>query len=512
MINDQTMATPRQRNRRRTWLLRGLSVAAGFSFFVVVEVACCVFGVGDRQPDDDPFVGFSKVQPLFEINSSDDRFVTAKSRLKFISREEFPVTKRSGTRRIFCLGGSTVKGRPFSKETSFTTWLELALEQAQPDQHWEVINCGGISYASYRLTPILQECLAYEPDAFIVCTGHNEFLEDRSYGRIRNVSPVITVPFHSLSRLRSFRLFRQFLLEISSSTSDNDHLENRNVLGSDVDAFLDYKNGIAAYHRDDVWRQGVVTHFESNLDRMAHLAKEAGVPILFVSPPSNLADSPPFKSEHRSGITTQELSEWEAAIESANAKLKTFPAVAVEPFEDAIRIDPDYADTHFELGRLLESIGDFDAARQEFLLAREHDICPLRILSSMEQAMSRVAERNNVPLLDAHRLLEEQTRHGILDSSMLVDHIHPSFDGHQLIAIALVAQLRQVALVSPQEGWQPRAKKEFQRHFEQLPDIYFAKGEQNLANLRNWTQGMADGPPIESRPRQRAMSDRSPKD
>ena len=95
---------------------------------------------------------------------------------------------------------------------------------------------------------------------------------------------------------------------------------------------------------------------------------------------------------------------------------------------------------------------------------------------------------------------------------MLVDHIHPSFDGHQLIAIALVAQLRQVALVSPQEGWQPRAKKEFQRHFEQLPDIYFAKGEQNLANLRNWTQGMADGPPIESRPRQRAMSDRSPKD
>lgn len=500
-LDETPAAASPNRTTRRVWLLRGLSILCGLLLFVFVELVCWVFGLGESRLKDDPFVGFNNLQPLFEMDATSDQFVTAKSRLKFFRPEEFAEAKPAGTRRIFCLGGSTVQGRPFAKETSFTTWLELALEQADPDQNWEVINCGGISYASYRLVPILQECLGYQPDAFIICTGHNEFLEDRSYGQLREVSPLITSAFHGLTRFRSFRLVRQMLLPDSASDESS-----RDVLGSDVDAFLDYRNGIAAYHRDDDWRRGVITHFESNLERMVGLAESGGVPVILIRPPSNLADSPPFKSEHRSDITTHELANWQALIDAAKASLKTFPAAAVESFQKAIQIDDAFAETHFELGRLLELLGDCKAARSEFILAREHDICPLRILTPMEQAIVRVATRNHVPLLDAHRLLEQKTRHGILNSSILVDHIHPSFDGHQMIAMALVEQLREVSLVQPQTDWQPNAKAAFQRHFEQLPDVYFAKGEQNLANLRYWTQGLADGPPVESRPQQKAMS------
>ena len=497
---DKPLASSSYRRRgARLWLFRCLAILCGLSIFVVVEVVCCLLSVGEPQLDDDPFVGFSSLQPLFEENASGGRFVTAKSRLKFFSFEEFAATKPAGTKRIFCLGGSTVKGRPFSKETSFTTWLQLALQEAQPDDGWEVINCGGISYASYRLTPILQECLTYQPDAFIVCTGHNEFLEDRSYGELRNVSPLVTRSFYRLSKLRSFRLLRQTMLPESEAG-------DRDQLGADVDAFLDYKNGLAAYHRDDSWRRGVARHFESNLERMVSMARQANVPIILLHPPSNLADSPPFKSEHRSDMTPKDLSDWEAAIDTANSTLKTFPVAAVDSFREAISIDEDYADTHFELGRLLELTGDFDTARDEFLLAREHDICPLRVIAPLEQALSRVADRNRVPLLDAHQLLEAETRNGILDGSMLVDHVHPSFAGHQLIALTLVEELERASMVTPQNGWQKLAQTSFKRHFEQLPDIYFAQGEQNLANLRFWTQGMADGPPLESRRQQKAMS------
>ena len=501
-VDNRTRAS---RTRRRTWLLRGLSILCGLSFFIVVEAACSVLGLGETRLDDDPFVGFNNLQPLFERNETGDRFDIAASRLKFFAQDGFPADKPAGTRRIFCLGGSTVQGRPFSRETSFTTWLELALQQADPNQDWDVINCGGISYASYRLTPILQECLNYEPDAFIVCTGHNEFLEDRTYGAVRDASPMLTVPFRRLSRLRSFRLFRQLLMGASSQPTAAD---DRNVLGSDVDAFLDYRDGIEAYHRDNDWRLGVIAHFESNLERMVQLAKQHDVPIVLVRPPSNLADTPPFKSEHRSGMTDPELAVWAAAIERARASLKKFPAGAVMQFEDAIRIDPEYAATHFELGRLLELLGDFEAAREEFLLARENDICPLRILTPMERAITRIARLNDVPLLDAYELLERETRHGILDSSILVDHVHPSFDGHQLISLALVERLRELAIVNPRQNWQPLARAAFARHFDQLSDVYFAKGEQRLENLRFWSQGRADGLPIESRPEQRAMSGR----
>jgi lysophospholipase L1-like esterase len=502
-VDDQQASSSRRRPPARLWLFRSLAILCGLSIFVVVEAACCLLGVGEPQLDDDPFVGFSSQQPLFEKDANGDLFVTSKSRLKFFSFEEFSATKPAGTKRIFCLGGSTVKGRPFSKETSFTTWLQLALQEAQPDRNWEVINCGGISYASYRLVPILQECLAYQPDAFIICTGHNEFLEDRSYGEMRDVSPIVTGSFYGLSKLRSFRLIRQTMLSDAESEAGD-----RDQLGADVDAFLDYKNGLAAYHRDDDWRRGVAAHFESNLERMVSLARRADVPIILIRPPSNLADSPPFKSEHRSDITPRELADWEAAIDAANSTLKTFPAAAVDSFREAISIDTAYADTHFESGRLLELAGDFAAARDEFLLAREHDICPLRIITPLELALSRVADRNRVPLLNAHQLLEAETRNGILDGSMLVDHVHPSFEGHQLIAMALVEELERVALLAPQRGWRTQSNAAFKRHFEQLPDIYFALGEQNLANLRFWTQGMADGPPVASRRRQKAMSSR----
>ena len=47
-----------------------------------------------------------------------------------------------------------------------------------------MINCGGVSYASYRLGPILDEVLGYEPDLIMLYTGHNEFLEARTYPRL----------------------------------------------------------------------------------------------------------------------------------------------------------------------------------------------------------------------------------------------------------------------------------------------------------------------------------------
>ena len=31
--------------------------------------------------------------------------------------------------------------------------LELSLRAARPEREWDVINCGGVSYASYRLVP-----------------------------------------------------------------------------------------------------------------------------------------------------------------------------------------------------------------------------------------------------------------------------------------------------------------------------------------------------------------------
>ena len=46
------------------------------------------------------------------------------------------------------------------------------------------INAGGVSYASYRVARLMNELKQYQPDLFIVYSGQNEFLEERSYGEL----------------------------------------------------------------------------------------------------------------------------------------------------------------------------------------------------------------------------------------------------------------------------------------------------------------------------------------
>ena len=146
-----------------------------------------VWPAGEPPPaSEDPFVGFSATRPLFALSEDDSRYEIAKGKLTHFQPDSFAAHKPAGEFRIFCLGGSTVQGRPYSIETSFTSWLELSLQAADPSRTWRVVNCGGVSYATYRLVPMLEEVLNYEPDLVIFCEGHNEFL-GRSHVRRHQV-------------------------------------------------------------------------------------------------------------------------------------------------------------------------------------------------------------------------------------------------------------------------------------------------------------------------------------
>lgn len=497
---------------RRRWLFRIAAIWLGLSVIVGAELTCRLFGWGRPTDYDDPFVGFSRIHPLFVLDDEDGVYRIPMSRLGFFAPESFPAEKQPGTFRVFCLGGSTVQGRPYSKESSFTTWLELSLEAAEPQRNWEVVNCGGISYASYRLVPILQECLNYQPDLFIICTGHNEFLEERSYEHIKHAPPVVARPLRTVARLRIFNLMRSAARGLAGGETPAETVQRRRpVLMERPDALLDYKNGIRAYHRDDEWRAGVIEHYEFNLRRMVAIAEDAGVPVILVRPPSNLADCPPFKSEHKADLSSEELARWEALIDEAHARYRTDLGESIRLLRRAIRIDALYAATYFELGKCYETLRLYEQAREAFWKARELDVCPLRMLAPMEEALARVARETGTPLIDAHELLEKKSRDGILGGYLLVDHIHPSPTlGHPMIADALAAEMVRQEWVSPEEDWEARRKRAYRRHAGSLQDLhggmYFERGHRTLEAVRGWTQGRADGPPIESRKKHGAVT------
>ena len=63
---------------------------------------------------------------------------------------------------------------------------------------------------------------------------------------------------------------------------------------------------------------------------------------------------------------------------------------------------------------------------------------------------------------------------GYPDGRYLIDHVHPSIEGHQLIAAALCDEFIRRGIVHPADGWKEVRKKTFQEHFDGLDSLVFA--------------------------------------
>ena len=485
---------------------RLLAIALGLLPLVGCELALRALDWGRPGVAPDPFVGFSAVYPLFVLDATKTRYEISPTYKRFFGPVSFPARKSAAGYRIFCLGGSSVLGHPFSVETSFTTWLQISLAAADPTRNWEVVNIGGISYAGYRLVPVMQELLRYQPDLFIVYTGHNEFLEDRTYTHVKRIPEALRGPLAAVCRLRSFALAQAALERMRPARPDG--ADVRPLLAHEVRALLDYRGGLEKYHRDDVWRQGVIDHFEFSLRQMVQIAQDASVPIVLVNPVSHL-DMPPFKSEHRAGLSADKRQQFEALWDAARAQYGKNMPLAIELLRRAIAIDDQHAGIHYTLGKCYQQLGRNEEALAELTRAKDSDICPLRALEPMNQIVLDVARQTGAPLLDQVELYAARSPGGIVGGDWMVDHVHPSIAGHKVLANVLADLLIDQGIVHPVAGWQAERDRRYQEHYASLDSFYFLMGQKRLVNLQMWAEGRAERVPPEP-PKRPAPPSRPP--
>ncbi|HUQ68427.1 MAG TPA: hypothetical protein VM165_02825 [Planctomycetaceae bacterium] len=468
----------------RVWSFRLAAVCLACVPFLAFETLCWCCNWGVEADPADPFVAFSTSRPLFDRTADGLRWQVKPNKQRFFSDESFPAEKPADSRRAFIVGESTVAGEPFGKPTSFPTWLQLALDECDPQSAWNVVNCGGVSYASYRLAPIVEECLTHEPDLIILAVGHNEFLEERTYAPIRATPAAVRAVYDYAHRWRAFRAVRSWTLSEPSA-------QTVPTLPEELSTRLDYEGGLAAYHRDDAGRRAVIAHYEFNLRRMVRSAQAAGVPLILIRQPSNLADCPPFKSEHDPRLTEADRTRLESIVTEAREQVPRDLPKAVALWESAVAVDPTFALSQYEMGKCYEALGATEQAREAFVAARDNDVCPLRMLSEMERILAQVAAETHTPLVDLHALLERQSQTGILGDYLLVDHVHPSVAGHQLIARQLVGELRSLGLTQPKPDCEAVTDAAFAAHLAALDPQYYLRGHRTLRSLQIWADGRA---------------------
>ena len=472
---------------RRRWFALG-GVVAGLLPLIALEAALRLFGLGRPADRPDPFAGFNGDAPLFERQGAVYR--TARARAPFIAPQEFSVAKPPGSFRLFCFGGSTVYGHPYTGETAFPKWLELELAARDPGRSWQAINCGGVSYASYRIAPMVREVLRYQPDLVIVATGHNEFLEDRTYHALKTRSALWTRLQRTAYALHTVGLVRQWLhRDAAAGSPPLAAPADAAPLPPDVTTRLDYASGYASYRRDEVWWQNVAAQYDESVRQIVADCRAAHVPVLLVRLGSNLRDCPPYKSEHRSNLAPGTEADWQAAFDLATAAEKTDLPRALHFYQEAAAIDAEHALLNFRLARVLDRLGRTAEALPYFEKAKDTDICPLRITAPLEQTLLKIAAETDTPLVDAAQVIAARSPAGIPGNDWYVDHVHPTIGGHQWIARTIAAQFPARGwLASPAEWPEAERVKTYTRHLASLGPAYLADGKRRLAWLEEWAK------------------------
>lgn len=463
-----------------------VSIAALVLFFGGVELVLALFGVRPIVIDEDPYVGFQGSLRLFGVSESGHELRTASNKLKLFNRQVFPRHKSTESYRVFTLGGSTTYGRPYNDATSFTAWLRAYLSAIDPERRWEVVNAGGISYASYRVALLMEELVEYEPDLFIIYSGNNEFLESRTYPERMAESGALTRARLLLQHSRLWSLGRSL-----ASRGERQAREKYELRG-EVSPLLNNSAGLEYYHRDQEFSDQVFDHYRFNLQRMVDLARGNGAEVILVTIPVNESDFSPFKSEHTEGLSRSDRATVAQLLKVAARSLSTRDwQAALQLADRALVLDPLYAESHFARARALMGMEDFAEAELSFASAIAEDVCPLRATDEINEAILEAADKFQTGLVDIRAQLQDEMearhRHRILGDEFFLDHVHPTVEVHGKLATAVVDEMGAMGLLRLPPDWRAGIQANVERDIISRVDAEAtAIGYKNLSKVLLW--------------------------
>jgi tetratricopeptide (TPR) repeat protein len=185
----------------------------------------------------------------------------------------------------------------------------------------------------------------------------------------------------------------------------------------------------------------VYANFEKNLRDTIAVARKAGAKVIIATVATNLEDCAPFASQHREGLKADELRSWTALVQQGNDLEASSPSDALKLYLSAAKIDDQYAELEFRIARRLAATGDYKAAREHFVRARDLDTLRFRADSRINEINRSVESSPNVALVDADKILSDASRDGIIGSDLVYEHVHLTPEGNYLLARAMFLQI-----------------------------------------------------------------------
>ncbi len=429
-------AHPLPRPRRRLWLFRLAAAVLGPALLLVaVEAGLRLAGVGHPM---------SFFLPL-RINGKDCLIENDRFGWRFfgpeMARSPFPLVipkvKAPDTIRVFVFGESAAYGDP-QPEFGLCRVLQALLEGRYPEQHFEVVNTAMTAIDSHVILPIARDCAAQHGDFWVIYMGNNEVVGPYGSGT------VFGPPAANLALVRAAVAFKGTRLGQALGSLLR-HFQKRPLNQSEWGGMIMF---LHHHVRQEDPRMAVVYgSFERNLNDIIDLGLRSGAKIVVSTVARNLADCGPFASEHRTGMSAEELARWDNFYQAGiQAQQAGRAAEAAASFGQADQMDDTFAEAHFRQGQCALALGRDGEALRQFNLACDQDVLRFRADSRLNQIIRQAASnraRAGVRLVDAEAAMAQQCPHGIPGGKFLYEHVHLTFEGNYLVALTLAEQVAQ---------------------------------------------------------------------
>ncbi len=393
--------------------------------FVVLTLIEAVFRLARTSTADvDPYVNVSPFTIFARETHDGHEYALITHRLAYARRNtKFQVQKPENTVRLFVLGGSAAAGWPHAPEHVYSTYLKKTLDTRFPGTHFEVINAAAHGFASFRIRHIFDELVGMDPDAIIVYSGNNEFLEERDY----------TVPgFALLNTIASSSKFVHWLQSLFRT--DRSELPANEL--NEVAQFFwkKIKRQSMELRSDPVQFEQVKAHYRHTLTYMSEKAARLDIPLFLGTVPVNLRDWLPTVSHN--GLDGPMREQWEHYFTMGQrGYLQENYEDGVSWMRRALELEPLHAESHYWLGKLLEASDDAAGALQSFSRARDLDYNPFRAISDFNDAVRQVAASSvNNTLVDLDAAFSLAATTGTPGFDLFLDYVHPNTRGNRLIS------------------------------------------------------------------------------
>ncbi len=350
--------------------------------------------------------------------------------------ELFELHKQPNTKRIFLLGESTMAGFPFDYAATPSRLLQTRLQMLLPQYKIEVVNAAMSAVNSFTVLDCIGELARYEPDAFVVYVGHNEFYgalgvaSSESFGRNRTLTKLVL-------RLRTVKVVQ--LLKNVIALSSNAKGQTAAPRDASLMEVLAHDKTIPYGSTEYLLARET---FEANLREIIGVARARDVPIVVSTLASNIRDQEPFQPSFSPSTPEEARGRWNALVRSAaDARGRGALAEAASDLRLAVALDTLQADSHFRLAQCLAALGDTLGARSEFERARDDDALRFRASGEFNGVIRTVCRDLSTPVADADSAFAAASPGGLVGSNLMMEHLHPNFNGYLLLAKTFASAL-----------------------------------------------------------------------